>query len=106
MTCALGKGSSGKKFMEEIGKMAMPKNATFYFNQDWSNPLNANNSSKSLEIWQGPYGLSKQYLNLGWIKMTVSYQGYRFTNLKSSAKTGDIYLDSRPGHRTVTEIPR
>ncbi|HAD13875.1 MAG TPA: hypothetical protein DCF33_15720, partial [Saprospirales bacterium] len=106
MTCALGKGSGGVKFMEEIGKMALPKSATFYFNQDWSNPLNANNSSKSLEIWQGPYGLSKQFLKLGWIKMTVSYQGYQLVNLKSSAKTGDIYLDSRPGRTTVTEIPR
>lgn len=106
MTCGLAKGENGSKFIKAIGLMAASKNTTFYFNQDWSNPLNSNDAAKSLQIWQGPYGISKQYLNLGWVKMMIDYRGYQIINLKSSNKTGDIYLDSRPGMPTVTEIPR
>lgn len=106
MTCALGKGTGGEKFMKSIALMAADKTANFYFNQDWSNPLNANDQSKSLQIWQGPYGLSKEYLKLGWIKMVVDYRGPQFINLKSNTNTGDIYLDNRSGRNTVTEIPR
>ena len=103
LTCNLAKSDDGVVFMESIGRMVFPTPSQIYFNNDYSNPMNADTEKKELQIWQGKHGISKQYLTHGWVKVHVTGTSeYKLEILKgSNGRTGDIYLDNQKGSSTT-----
>jgi hypothetical protein len=97
MTCNLAKGDDGGLFMDAVSLMVFPTSSQIYFNNDYSKPMNADSKKKELQIWQGEYGISKEYLKHGWVKVHVTDTvPKRIEILKgNNGRTGDIYLDNR-----------
>jgi RHS repeat-associated protein len=106
---------AGRKLMYQTSLM-LPLDATLYMNQDYSNPLYANDATKSMKIYTGK-GLTsteintednnnphKPFLQKGWVK-TVGFAG-AFNRIMQGNNTGDIMLDSRPGEQVITEMKK